>query len=331
MKATGYHPRARRRHYSRNAEDIDLALGNINDIATFVAVVRAGSFTSAAQQLGLTRSAVGKIVARLETRLQVRLLHRTPQSLGLTDDGAVFYARCTQILDDLEETESAMAVRSATPTGGLRISVPVALGRTQVLPVIESFLARWPEVTAEVSFTDRFVDLIDEGLDIAVRIGEPKPDSRLIARTVATQKLLTCAAPAYLERRGEPATPADLVDHECLQFISAGRPQPWRFAGMPSDQVEASGRLRMDSAEALVAAAINSAGIINLPTYLLATPLARGQLRPLLESFAVDALPIRAIYPTRRHLTPKVRLLIDSLVEAWQPVPPWERSDGALG
>jgi DNA-binding transcriptional LysR family regulator len=302
-----------------------LALGNINDIATFVAVVRAGSFTSAAQQLGLTRSAVGKIIARLETRLQVRLLHRTPQSLGLTDDGTVFYTRCTQILEDLEETESAMAVRSATPTGGLRISVPVALGRTQVLPVIEAFLARWPEVTAEVSFTDRFVDMIDEGIDIAVRIGEPKPDSRLIARTVATQKLLACASPVYLERRGVPATPADLADHECLQFISAGRPQPWRFAGMPSDQAEASGRLRMDSAEALVAAAINGAGIINLPTYLLATPLACGQLRPLLESFAVDALPIRAIYPTRRQLTPKVRLLIDGLVEAWQPVPPWER------
>jgi DNA-binding transcriptional LysR family regulator len=144
-----------------------LAPGNFNDIATFVSVVRAGSFTSAAQQLGITRSAVGKIIARLETRLQVRLLHRTPQSLGLTDDGAVYFARCTQLLEDLEETETAMAVRSATPTGTLRISVPIALGHRQVLPVIESFLESWPAVTAEVSFTDRFIDLVDEGFDIA--------------------------------------------------------------------------------------------------------------------------------------------------------------------
>jgi DNA-binding transcriptional LysR family regulator len=308
-----------------NCEEIDVALGNVNDIATFVAVVKAGSFTSAAQQLGITRSAVGKIMARLETRLQVRLLHRTPRSLGLTDDGSVFFARCTQILDDLEETETAMAARSATPTGALRISVPIALGHRQVRPVIESFLASWPAVTSDVSFTDRFVDLVDEGIDIAIRIGEPKPDSRLIARTVATQKLAVCASPAYLEERGVPTTPSDLVDHECLQFVSAGRPQPWSFAGNGQPVMETSGRLRMDSAEALVAAAVGGVGIVNLPTYLLATDIRQGRLRPLLANFAIEGTPIRAIYPTRRHLTPKVRLFIDRLVEAWQPVPPWDR------
>ena len=301
-----------------------MALGNFNDIATFVSVVKAGSFTSAAQQLGLTRSAVGKTIVRLEERLQVRLLHRTPRSLSLTDDGAVFYARCTQLLEDLEETESAMAVRSATPAGTLRISLPIALGHRHVRPVVEAFLARWPAVTAELSFTDRFVDLIDEGLDIAIRIGEPKPDSRLIARTVATQRLMACASPAYVERHGAPMTPADLVDHECLQFVTAGRPQPWSFNGAQPN-VELKGRLRMDSAEALVGAAVSGAGIVNLPTYLLATDIKEGRLTPLLESYAVEPLPIRAMYPTRRHLTPKVRLFIDSLVEAWQPEPPWER------
>lgn len=302
----------------------DLALGNINDIATFVAVVKAGSFTAAAQQLGLTRSAVGKIVARLEAHLQVRLLHRTPHSLGLTDDGSVFFARCTQILDDLEETETAMAVRSATPVGTLRISLPIGLGHRQVLPVIEAFLERWPAVAAEVSFTDRFVDLVDEGFDVAIRVGEPKPDSRLIARTVATQRLITCASPAYLEGRGIPATPPDLMQHECLHFVSAGRPQPWLFNGFEQPPVETGGRLKMDSAEALIGAAVRGAGIVNLPSYLLAAEIRQDRLRPLLQSFAMDGLPIRAVYPTRRHLTPKVRLFIDALVDAWQPLPPWE-------
>jgi len=302
-----------------------LAPGNFNDIATFVSVVRAGSFTSAAQQLGITRSAVGKIIARLETRLQVRLLHRTPQSLGLTDDGEVYFARCAQILEDLEETETAMAARSATPTGTLRISVPIALGHRQVLPVIESFLATWPAVTAEVSFTDRFVDLVDEGFDIAIRVGEPKPDSRLIARVVATQKLLTCAAPGYLAKRGVPATPSDLARHECLHFVSAGRPQPWSFAGGGQENVNSTGRLRMDSAEAILNAAVNGAGIVSMPSYLLAADIAQGRLQTILQGFEVEALPIRAIYPTRRHLAPKVRRFIDCLFDAWQPLPPWER------
>ncbi|RFU44551.1 LysR family transcriptional regulator [Paraburkholderia sp. DHOC27] len=302
-----------------------MALGNVNDIATFVAVVKAGSFTLAANQLGVTRSAVGKIIARLEARLQVRLIQRTPRSLGLTDDGAAFFARCTQILEDLEETEAAKAARSATPTGSLRISVPVALGHRQVQPVIESFLANCPAVIAEVSFTDRFVDLVDEGIDIAIRIGEPKPDSRLIARVVAEQRLAICAAPRYLEARGVPLTPADLVAHECLQFVSAGRPSPWAFADQQKIALETTGRLRMDSAEALVAAAVSGAGIINLPTYLVATEIRQGRLLPLLQSFAVEGIPIRAMYPTRKHLTPKVRLFIDQLIAAWQPVPPWDR------
>jgi DNA-binding transcriptional LysR family regulator len=301
-----------------------VALGNINDIATFVSVVKAGSFTSAAQQLGMTRSAVGKSIARLEARLQVRLLHRTPHSLGLTDDGALFLARCTPILEDLEEAETAMAARSAAPAGTLRISLPIALGHRQVLPIIEAFLERWPALTAEVSFADRFVDLVDEGFDVAIRVGEPKPDSRLIARTVAAQKLLTCASPGYLAARGVPSTPADLARHECLQFFSAGRPQPWRFAGLEQPLADMNGRLKMDSAEALIGAAVHGAGIVNLPSYLLANEIQQGRLQPLLQSFAAEPLPIRAIYPTRRHLSPKVRLFIDELIEAWQPVPPWE-------
>jgi DNA-binding transcriptional LysR family regulator len=241
-----------------------LALGNINDIAMFVTVVKAGSFTIAAKQLGLTRSAAGKSIVRLEQRLGVRLLNRTPRSLSLTDDGEVFFSRCTQILDDLEETELAMAVRSAKPTGVLRVSVPIGLGHRHVMPVLESFLRAWPDVGAEVSFTDRFVDLIDEGVDIALRIGDPRPDSRLIARTVAQQRLLACASPGYVKTHGLPQTPGDLAGHECLFFMSAGRPQPWVFTDPVTSEVGYVSRLQMDSAEALVAAAVHGFGIINM-------------------------------------------------------------------
>jgi DNA-binding transcriptional LysR family regulator len=302
-----------------------VALGNINDIATFVAVVKAGSFTIAGKQLGLTRSAVGKSIVRLEERLKVRLLNRTPRSLSLTDDGTLFYSRCTQILDDLEEAESAMAARSAVPTGALRLSVPTALGHRHVMPVLESFLKAWPAVSAEVGFTDRFVDLINEGVDIALRIGEPRDDSRLITRTIAQQRLLACASPDYLEINGVPLVPGDLSDHVCLFFMTLGQPQPWQFNDTATPQYSGTGRLEMDSAEALVAAAVNGVGIVNMPTYLLDEHVRAGRLIPLLEAYARPAQPIRVVYPTRRHLSPKVRLFIDLLTETWGEIPPWER------
>jgi DNA-binding transcriptional LysR family regulator len=318
---------ARNKQASRNqlSWGSALALGNINDIAMFVAVVKAGSFTIAAKQLGLTRSAVGKSIVRLEQRLGVRLLNRTPRSLSLTDDGDVFFSRCTQILDDLEETELAMAVRSAKPTGVLRVSVPVGLGHRHVMPVLESFLNTWPGVRAEVSFTDRFVDLIDEGVDVALRIGDPHPDSRLIARTVAQQRLMTCASPGYLDTHGVPQAPGDLPGHECLFFMSAGRPQPWTFTDPGTSEVSHASRLQMDGAEALVAAAVHGFGIINMPTYLLEDDVRAGRLIPMLREFQPPAKPIRAMYPTRRHLSPKVRIFIDLLTATWGEVAPWDR------
>jgi DNA-binding transcriptional LysR family regulator len=302
-----------------------LARGNINDIAIFVAVVKAGGFTVAGKQLGLTRSAVGKSIVRLEEHLSVRLLNRTPRSLSLTDDGQLFYSRCTQILDDLEETESAMAARSIAPTGVLRLSVPTALGHRHVMPVLQSFLKTWPAVSAEVAFTDRYVDLIDEGFDIAVRIGEPRDDSRLITRTVAHQRLLTCASPDYLANKGVPLVPADLDEHECMFFLSAGRQQPWQFndGALPSHHGKA--RLLLDSAEALVAAAVSGVGIVNMPTYLVDEQLRAGRLLPVLAEFGAPALPIRIVYPTRRHLSPKVRVFIDMLTQSWGEIAPWER------
>ena len=302
-----------------------MEIHNLNDIAAFVSTVNAGSFTGAAKLLGLTRSAVGKSVVRLETRLQVRLLNRTTRSLSLTDDGQVLYDRCVGILEDLDSVEDALALRRVTPSGRLRISLPVAVGRLHVLPHIESCLREWPSLSIDAMFSDRLVDLIDEGFDLALRIGPPKEDSRLLTRTIAYQHMITCASPDYLKSHPVPQSPDDLALHECLHFVSGGKLLPWQFrvAGQYVAFVQA-GRLQMDSAEALHRAAVAGLGVTTLPSYVLNDDLRSGRLVPVLTEFAEEAVPIRIIYPSKRHLSPKVRLFIDTLVQAWSPEPPWE-------
>lgn len=303
-----------------------MGLSNFGEIATFIAVAKAGSFSVAAQQLGITRSGVGKSIARLEERLNVRLINRTPRSLSLTDDGAAFFKRCVQLMDDLEDAELAMAERSAAPHGRLKLSLPLALGHAHVLPVIDDFLARWPNLSIEVGFTDQCVDLIEEGVDIAVRVGGQLQDSDLIGRTVAQQRMVLCAAPAYLARHPAPSAIADLKQHLCLFYSSCGKPQPWVFY---DDELEvefsATSQLVMNSLEALRLSTLNGVGVGNLPAYLIEEDLRSGRLRPLLPDHKRPRIPIRVLYPTRQHLSPKVRLFIDALIAAWGDTPPWER------
>lgn len=304
-----------------------MEIHNLNDIAAFVSSVNAGSFTAAAKQLGLTRSAVGKSIVRLEARLQVRLLNRTTRSLSMTDDGQVLYERCVGILQDLDDVESALAFRRSTPSGRLRMSLPVALGRLHVLHHIECCLKDWPSLSVDVTFSDRLVDLIDEGFDLAMRIGPPKEDSRLLTRTVAYQQMITCASPQYLVEHPAPQTPEELSAHECLHFVSGGRLLPWNFRvnGQPVAFTQ-GGRLQMDSAEALHHCAMAGLGIATLPSYVLSQELRSGMLVQLLSEHAEVAEPIRIIYPSKRHLSPKIRLFIDKLVDAWSPCPPWEQT-----
>jgi len=313
-----------------------MALDRITDIIAFVRVADARSFTIAAEQLGLSRSAVGKCVMRLEDQLGVRLLHRTTRSVTPTDEGEAFYERCVRILADLEDAEVAMASRSEQPRGRLRLDLPVSFGRLHVLPLLHRFMETWPEVVVNVTFTDRYVDLIDEGVDLAIRIGG-EDDSRLVARTLAPQRLITCATPDYLAAHGTPRTLADLADHSCLAFTHAGRPANWRFKMRPNDgsddlvadnrTVPVHGRFCASNAEALRDAALAGYGIGQLATFLVGDDLREGRLAPVLENYKIDGAPIRAVYPTGRHLSPKVRRFIDLLVDAWRPEPPWDRSD----
>jgi len=300
-------------------------LNSINDIAAFVAAVKAGSYTRAAATMGLTRSAIGKSIVRLEERLGVRLLNRTTRSLGLTDEGRVMYERCRQILEDLEEVDSTMAMRRNVPTGRLKLTASLSFGQRHILPLVGEYLKQWPELQADVSFSDRFVDIIEEGYDIAIRIGDDKDDSRLLSRTIGWQRVMTCASPDYLQRKGTPQHPRDLIDHDTLFLSGFLRRRDWKFKtaeGIYS--FDCPGRLNIDSSEAMRESALAGFGIIHLPTYLTFDDLQSGRLVPLLETFNVEPEPIRLLYPSKRHLSPRIRGFIDLLVARWEPGVPWE-------
>ncbi|WP_438017147.1 LysR family transcriptional regulator [Sorangium sp. So ce315] len=290
---------------------------NLNEILVFMAVVDEGSFIAGGQAMGLTRSAAGKAVNRLEDRLGVRLLNRTTRSLSLTDEGRVFYERGLQILAAVDDAEASVARPSGTPRGLLRLTVPDAFGRLVVLPLLRKYLETWPEMKMEVSFTDRQADIIEEGFDLAVRIGEAPPDTRLVSRVVARYKAVLCASPSYVAQRGEPLSIDELAGHDCLIFSSRNRRQSWRFLGDDGSWVKAQGRsrLRLDSGEALRDAAVAGLGIAFLPDFLVAADLAAGRLQQVLPDLDPGDVKIVAIYPTRRLLEPRVRRFIDLMVE----------------
>lgn len=295
------------------------------DIAAFVLAVRSGSFTAAADVLGSTRSAVSKSVSRLEARHDVRLLNRSTRMLSLTDEGAIAFERWQQILDDLEEVDATLAQRSGRPTGLLKLTAPLSFGQRYILPVLDDYLRQWPQVRAHVAFTDRFVDLIEEGYDVAVRIGERGENALLMGRTIAHQQFVTCAAPAYLERQGTPQSPDELAGHDSIRFLSADKPSPWQFqrGGEPL-QISPPGRLNLDSSEAMRAAALAGFGLVNLPTYILGEDLHQGRLVEVLRDWRAAPDAIRLVYPSRRHLSPRVRAFIDLLTERWGRQAPWE-------
>ncbi|MFP2903491.1 LysR family transcriptional regulator [Pyxidicoccus sp. 3LFB2] len=293
----------------------------LDEIFAFMAVVDAGSFVGGGRAIGLTRSAAGKALARLESRLGVRLLNRTTRHMSLTDEGRVFHEHCLQVLAALDEAEASVGQRTGTPRGVLRLTVPDAFGRLHVLPLLRDYLRAWPEVQVEVSFTDSVADVIDEGFDLAVRINASSTDTRLVSRLVAQHRVYVCAAPSYLAARGAPQTPEELAAHDCLFFSSRTRRQAWelRQKGGARVKVEGRSRLRLDSGEALRDAAVAGLGIAWLPGFLVDKDLASGRLVALLPSCEEEEVRILALYPSKRHLPAKVRRFIDLMVERWKP------------
>jgi DNA-binding transcriptional LysR family regulator len=295
----------------------------LDEIFAFMSVVDAGSFVGGGRTLGLTRSAAGKALARLESRLGVRLLNRTTRHVSLTDEGRVFHEHCLQVVAALDEAEASVGQRTGTPRGVLRLTLPGAFGRLHVLPLLRDYLRAWPEVQAEVSFTDRVADIIEEGYDLAVRINAASSDTRLVSRVVAQHRAVVCAAPSYLKARGEPQTLEELATHDCLIFSSRTRRQGWRLRqeGGAWVKVEGRSRLRLDSGEALRDAAVAGLGIALLPGFLVDDDLAKGRLKALLPSCDTGEVQILAIYPSKRHLPAKVRRFIDLMVERWSAKP----------
>ncbi|MBB4477759.1 LysR family transcriptional regulator [Rhizobium etli] len=292
---------------------------NLNDILIFMAVVDAGSFIAGGQAMGLSRSAAGKAVIRLEDRLGTRLLNRTTRRLSLTDEGRVFYQHGLEVLASVDEAEASVAGQSAAPRGVLRLTVPEAFGRLVVLPIVEKYLLVLPDIQVEVNFTDRKADILEEGFDLAIRIGTmpSESDTRLISRVIAADRARLCASPSYLADRGEPRGIDDLAAHDCLVFSSRDQRQGWRFRGEGGAWVKAQGRsrLRLDSDEAIRDAAVAGLGIALLPAFLVAGDLAAGRLRHVLPELETDDAKIVTLYPDKRLLEPRVRRFIDLMTK----------------
>ncbi|WP_300760077.1 LysR family transcriptional regulator [Janthinobacterium sp.] len=284
-------------------------------IRAFVQAVEAGSFSRAAQQLGMSPSSVGKAVARLEQRLDARLFHRTTRSLSLTDEGLAFHDSCLRALRELEQAEAGLAERRSQPAGRLRITVPVLLGRDWVMPVLLQLAVQYPALAIEAQFSNRPVDFAEEGCDLAVRIGLLQDSANLAARQLGVQRLAVCAAPAYLAQHGAPATPDALEQYACIAMLRDGRLEAWKFQdqqGKPRD-VAITARLRLGHLEAVRQAALAGHGLAQLPVWLVETELASGRLQMVLEPYATAGMPLYAAWPASRAMTARLRLVIDTL------------------
>lgn len=286
----------------------------LSGFTLFAAVVEAGSFTAAAAGLGMTKSAVSKAVSRLEARLGARLLNRTTRRLRLTEAGRSFHERCVRILAEAEEAEQAVSDLQLAPRGTLRINAPVIFGMQYLAALLPDFMVRYPDLAVEVSLNDRYVDLVEEGYDVAVRIGR-LADSSLVARRLCESRHVVCAAPGYWERRGRPGRPADLAAHDCLLYSYLSTGDQWRFEGPDGPvSVRVSGPLSSNNGDVLRVAALAGRGVVLLPLFSCWRDLAAGRLEAALAEFVCPAGGLHAVYPPDRRPPAKVRAFVDFLV-----------------
>jgi len=292
-------------------------------MAVFARVVESNSFTGAARRLGMSKAAVSKQVSKLEERLGARLLNRTTRRLSLTEVGAAFYERCARIVAEAEDAELAVTRLNATPRGTLKIDAPVNFGMQYLAPLLPPFMLRNPELRVDVNFNDSFVDLIEEGCDLAVRIGQ-LPDSSLVARKLAETKSVICAAPSYWDRNGRPSHPAELADHDCFAYSYLATGNEWRLQGPEGPvSVRVSGSLGANNGDVLRQAAVAGLGVVAMPVFMACDDLRSGRLEPVLRDWEPPTRGIHAVYPHNRHLSAKVRAFIDHLVDALDPAP-WD-------
>lgn len=302
-------------------------MDRLGAMEAFVRVVEARSFSEAARRLGSSKSAVSRQIGALEAELGAPLFQRTTRSLALTEAGRGYFERAARILADIEDANLAVGQLQAAPRGRLRVSAPMSFGFLHLAPALPEFLARYREVAVDLAMNDRFVDLVEEGFDIAVRIGALE-DSSLIARKLAPIRRVLCASPAYFKARGSPQTPDDLKRHECLCNSNLAASREWRFMAPDGSpwRVEVGGRLSANNGDALRVAAVAGLGLANLPTFIVGGDLHAGVLATALDGFIPQDLTLNALYPQSRHLSPKVRALVDFLADRFGPRPYWDRA-----
>ncbi len=295
-------------------------------------VVEGGNFSAAARALGMAPSSVARGIGALEDELGVRLLHRTTRKLSLTEAGRLYHERSKRILAEVDDARLSVTQLEAEPRGRLRLSAPVTFGRLHVAPALPGFLAGYPAVQIDLSLTDAFVDLVEEGVDLAIRIGELQ-DSSLIARRLARNVRVICGSPGYFERAGVPSAPADLGQHNCLVYKRQSNRAVWRLRDRQQTyEVEVGGSLWANNADALHTAALAGLGLVILPTWMVGQDVRRGALKVVFAAYQVSPgaldTSIYAVFPYARHLSPKVRALVDFLVKRLSPRPDWELDDG---
>ena len=287
-------------------------MNQLEDMQIFVSTVDAQSFTAAADKLGLSKQFISRRIMALEDRLGARLLIRTTRRLSVTDTGRAYYERALKIIDEVNDAEQLVSSENLSPRGTLRISAPMSFGTLHLGPAIARFMAQCPDVRIELDLSDRFVDIVGEGYDMAIRIGNLS-DSSLIARQIAPAQIVACASPAYLKQRGKPQSPTDLKDHDCLLY-GHGRNVEWVFAdkGKPLT-VPVKGRLRANNGELASCAAIEGLGIVLLPTFIVGAALRAKKLVTILDAWAPPPLTIYAVYPQHRQASLAVKAFTDFL------------------
>jgi DNA-binding transcriptional LysR family regulator len=295
---------------------------DLNEMAIFVHVVDAGSFTGAARNLGLPKSTVSRKITQLEERLGVRLIQRTTRSLRLTDTGTAYYNHCSRILSEIEEANIAVTQMQSTPTGTLRITAPVLFGSTVLSSLVAEFMERHPQVNVDMVLSDQKLDLVQEGIDVAFRIGQLE-DSSLIGRHLGDARALLCASPDYIRQHGSPNHPDQLRDHHLL---TASQFMQWHLTHESGEDqtVQVRPRLQVNDFASLYTLALSGAGITPLPTLIAASAIRAGNLVPVLADWPFEANPIHALYPSNRHLSAKVRSFVDYVIDSVRPNPPWE-------
>lgn len=299
-------------------------MDRIDSMGVFAKVVAKQSFSGAARELRLSQAAVSKHVRALEDWLGARLLDRTTRRLNVTEIGALVYQRCERILDEIDEVRQSTSALQTVPRGVLHLAAPVSFGITQLGPALADYLVRYPEVVVDVTLDDRFIDVVEEGFDLALRVGALK-NSSLIARRLAPVRFVLCASPGYVKQHGAPRRPDDLTNHRCLFYSLRAIPGEWCFVG-PEGEValRISGRFRSNSGNMLYAAMLAGAGIGLAPTFIVGRDLAEGRLIVLMPEYQPVESELSAIYPPGKSPSAKVRTLIDFLAARFGPEPPWD-------